>query len=995
MANNVKIAITADANQFKEGMQQAQSTANNFGKSLTSTGQKAQTFNGQLRQARKQALELADAYSKLDQTARNSDFGRSLKAQLDEALQTAGRLTDLKGDVMENIKNIASDTQMWDGAKQGISIVSDSMQGLVSLYGLAGGETKKFAQALVAVNAVESAANTIIGIGNALQRQSALMTALRAAKNALFTTSKTAATAAEVAETTAMTANTAATTANTGATVAATTATVAQTAATDAATTSQLALNVAVLANPYVLAAAAIAALCAGIYLWVDSMDEAKEEQEGLTEAVSAANDAQKAGYETYIRTRDEMDRLINTVNNFKGTKQEEKKLVEDLNSKYGDSLGRYKDLNAWKSALTTTTLYYCRALEAEAKYQALAKVAYEAYANAMAGEDYDKNMAKYKRLKQYMQDAQDDQSFYNDMLRIARSNAGSIASTQTKVTKATKSTHDEVKRTLNTLEGCEAIISDAEKEMKKLDRTTSDYTSKVETLRKKILTAKQAKFNLIDKSSIDGLNEARKLAQDIITELPSGSADFKKWNDELLKVDTQLFNIYDTLSQNGDIEMMKQAKTQIGEIITRLPKGSAELDKWVNKFREIDEIVKRTDQNTSNLLNGVQEGSATWIDQQISMIESELKNLSPDIEGNMMVIWNKQQQIEDLKKLKGTLEELTSGLGVEVPAMIDITFDYKKTPLEKIERDIEHYQKIVDDLRKKEGHVSPETWQETQKQIRLTEDAIKQLKKSATLAEMSEDIKEYTRNVREGGYETFQSFTDGLHSLYDAFANLPERLDNCKDGFEAFFEVLNTGFGIIDSIVSFIDNLNKLTQVTELLTGAKEAHAAVLAKETGAIMTNTAVTEVASGVSATNAAAKSIEAQQSFTAAGANAAEAASSAAAQNSSLGPWGWIAGIAAAVAIAATLFALIGQAKGFATGGIVGGNSNSGDKIIARVNSGEMILNKRQQSNLFNLLDNGINTTNNVPTDNIITTFRIKGDDLYVVLKNHKKITGKTL
>jgi len=42
--------------------------------------------------------------------------------------------------------------------------------------------------------------------------------------------------------------------------------------------------------------------------------------------------------------------------------------------------------------------------------------------------------------------------------------------------------------------------------------------------------------------------------------------------------------------------------------------------------------------------------------------------------------------------------------------------------------------------------------------------------------------------------------------------------------------------------------------------------------------------------------------------------------------------------------------------FATGGVVAGNSTSGDKVLARVNSGEMILNKGQQGALFNMLKN---------------------------------------
>jgi len=39
------------------------------------------------------------------------------------------------------------------------------------------------------------------------------------------------------------------------------------------------------------------------------------------------------------------------------------------------------------------------------------------------------------------------------------------------------------------------------------------------------------------------------------------------------------------------------------------------------------------------------------------------------------------------------------------------------------------------------------------------------------------------------------------------------------------------------------------------------------------------------------------------------------------------------------------------KGFQNGGVVGGNSFSGDNVVARVNSGEMILNRQQQAQLF--------------------------------------------
>lgn len=45
------------------------------------------------------------------------------------------------------------------------------------------------------------------------------------------------------------------------------------------------------------------------------------------------------------------------------------------------------------------------------------------------------------------------------------------------------------------------------------------------------------------------------------------------------------------------------------------------------------------------------------------------------------------------------------------------------------------------------------------------------------------------------------------------------------------------------------------------------------------------------------------------------------------------------------------------QGFRDGGIVGGNSTAGDQIVGRLNSGEMILNKSQQRNLFAMANGG--------------------------------------
>ena len=73
-----------------------------------------------------------------------------------------------------------------------------------------------------------------------------------------------------------------------------------------------------------------------------------------------------------------------------------------------------------------------------------------------------------------------------------------------------------------------------------------------------------------------------------------------------------------------------------------------------------------------------------------------------------------------------------------------------------------------------------------------------------------------------------------------------------------------------------------------------------------------------------------------------------------------------------------------------GGIIAGNSTIGDYNIARVNSGEMILNNRQQKNLFNLLDGKGGTSVNAGGE---VKLRIEGRDLVGVLNSQTSKTSK--
>ena len=95
-----------------------------------------------------------------------------------------------------------------------------------------------------------------------------------------------------------------------------------------------------------------------------------------------------------------------------------------------------------------------------------------------------------------------------------------------------------------------------------------------------------------------------------------------------------------------------------------------------------------------------------------------------------------------------------------------------------------------------------------------------------------------------------------------------------------------------------------------------------------------------------------------------------------------PWDWIAAAAAgAVTMASTITAIKSATatQRFADGGIVKGNSYSGDNILAGLNAGEVVLTRAQQGNLAAQLQGGVG--------NMLLETRVSAEDLIFVLNNN--------
>ena len=217
-----------------------------------------------------------------------------------------------------------------------------------------------------------------------------------------------------------------------------------------------------------------------------------------------------------------------------------------------------------------------------------------------------------------------------------------------------------------------------------------------------------------------------------------------------------------------------------------------------------------------------------------------------------------------------------------------------------------------------------------------------------------------YKKEEWDKGVDGAYEMVGALNSVYSAIHRIDKGWNEMSD-WEHFFAITDLLFATVDAINSTIEGFNNMKEAIKNLSA------------------------VSSAISKQKIAENSAETASNEMKASSSTKEAAANIFAAHSKI-PW---VGIAIALGFIATMMATMGK---FASGGIVKGNTTIGDMNLARVNSGEMILNGSQQKHLFNMLNQGGTTDSSTSGE---VHFKIQGKDLVGVLSNYNKKVGKVL
>lgn len=262
------------------------------------------------------------------------------------------------------------------------------------------------------------------------------------------------------------------------------------------------------------------------------------------------------------------------------------------------------------------------------------------------------------------------------------------------------------------------------------------------------------------------------------------------------------------------------------------------------------------------------------------------------------------------------------------------------------------------------ENQIALNSMLETQKKYNIVEKETLEVKNVASIGYIQEQITwlEQLRNTLTVGSVEWMEASDAI----DAYKDELEDLMKFQTAYDAQYTTTteNTTTKFKDMNLAITSSISLLNSLGNAFADSDDA----ASKAMGSIL------GMMSSVS--NGILEFVQIQQ--------AAAAASGTASAAGLPYPYN-LAAIASVMATVISVFSNIKSMVGgkFAEGGIVGGTSYSGDKLFAMVNSGEMILNKRQQGNLANMIGGGGQVE-----------FHISGDSLVGVLNNKRNKTNLT-
>lgn len=547
------------------------------------------------------------------------------------------------------------------------------------------------------------------------------------------------------------------------------------------------------------------------------------------------------------IKTRFEIDTTRESLKNFTGSKEEEKKKCEEMNRKYGEAFGYYDTVAQWYDVLTQKAEQYIQMLFLQAKAQALVNKAVEADEKvnkhkATKPGNADSDMGFFARMGHYMMTAE-SHGAYDGYAAIERYNKEAYD----KRTKELEAERDGFLKQAADLEKQAASIgksnnigghSAPDKPEKTKEKKPKDTKREEERLASELLSLqqknRQAEIDLLKEGSEKKRRQIRENYQKEMEEL---STQEKKWRDaqkgHLTQEQTDALvkgrSLAAQKQKDGEDEIAKEeAKKRLEQQRDEVQAMSEYLKTYGSFQQQKLAIARETAQQIAEVdASEVSEATKKWQKAKILKEQQEREASLRFEEISRGIDWNAL-----FSGVGNLTKEMMEPMMEQLRAYVE-TEDYRRA-------DAETQQKVSDliqEMRKYVGTDQSATWQKLDEAIRQFTDSVaaydkaKKEEDAAVLARdegkkkldvgeiTADEYKALKRRAQEHGDATAQAredmeqFGNALNRTSEEVANftsgLTTALSNAKgwSGAEGFGNVQNA-VGGIDQLKGTLDSL-------------------------------------------------------------------------------------------------------------------------------------------------------------------------------------------
>ena len=928
----------------------------------------------------------------------------------------AAEMKDALGDASQAIRLMSSDTAKLDATIEGFQVLAGAAGVVTGVMGTLGTENERLQQAMLKVQSVISVMNGVQQIANALNKDSILMLRLKALQQEI-NNALTATSTSETAK-------------NTASTIVNTAAGVANNSATKKGTIAQKAWNVVKAISKALLGDfTGLLIVGAGTLLTyalatgtsteetdkqAEATKKAKEATDEFAKAVANGSSKQIAQIETLTtqysslhteverndfinKHRKEIENLVGATDDLRGSWD---KFVKDKD-KIVAALTEIAIANAYQAQIEKVVSEYI-----EKRYKMTSgQVHYRKWEQGdVVSEDKVKELGLVEGVD-YRKGGMNWQGEKLNLLEasgVARANSFEIAKSRKGVQNAVDALDKGIQARVS---GMVVEMQNHQDKAKSLypklpsNNNTTTGGGRTGGRNRTSGTNKTTTVGTVETPSEklqEAINAADNKVKFLQLQLDNNIINQEQYNSKYLEVQKTLLSAYEQNAQaTGKIsEAYKKQLDTVNKLIQEEEK---------NKYNNLKENISAEYTKLAQDRNKGLISETEYQDKLLDLNETYASALQdyvdtiPEAKKALETIVKESNKIKVSDKINKITKPYTKSVSL---AERYKTYTPKEQRQNKIDTNVSRYDELsgqISQLKELQNQVgkNTEAWQQYAEAIKGIEseqskivNETDSLVNDSKYEDLIDQVKKYKKELISVSYSSLKSGLSDINNIYSSFADLSDNLDRANNGFEKFMVIMNSAFSVIDSVVGIINGVSSVISIIQGIAGANNALSVSSAATAGALGAQTAsiVAQEAAGATKMASDIAQIATTKALTAALLEQAAAGFFAAHAYIPFAGFGIGAGFASS---AAALVKSLGAATLLADGGVVGGNSYHGDTIIAGLNAGEMVLNRKQQANLFRALDNGISS--NAGGGKV--EFEIKGSTLKGVLKNYDNKMNK--